>query len=84
MKNVFSLKGNIWEANSVRRCHAYPSPYAKKLAVKIQLIGLDITPITLSRIEQNKRHVCDAELKAIALALNVSVDWLICGTEVYI
>ena len=29
----------------------------KELAIKIQLIGLDITPITLSRIEQNKRHV---------------------------
>lgn len=71
----------MWEANAIRTCYASPPLTQKELAVKIQLIGLDITPIILSRIEQNKRHVCDAELKAIALALNVSVDWLICGTE---
>ena len=33
---------------------------------------------TISRIEKNQRHVCDAELKIFSKALDVSMDWL-CG-----
>ena len=29
-------------------------------------------------IEKNQRHVCDAELRIIAKALGVTMDWL-CG-----
>ena len=41
-------------------------------------MGMDMTPLIISRIEKNQRHVCDAELRIIAKALNVSMDWL-CG-----
>lgn len=45
-------------------------------AIKLQLLGLNMTALTLSRIENNLRHVCDTELIAIARILNVSmVGW---------
>ncbi|WP_242967828.1 helix-turn-helix domain-containing protein [Anaerotruncus colihominis] len=48
------------------------------LARRIQLMGAsDITKLTISRIEQNQRHVCDAELRILAKALNVSMEWLV-------
>lgn len=50
------------------------------LARKIQLMGMDITPLIISRIEKNQRHVCDAELRIIAKALGVTMDWL-CSDE---
>ena len=33
---------------------------------------MEITPLIISRIEKNQRHVCDAELKMLAKALGVS------------
>ena len=48
------------------------------LARSIQLMGMDMTPLIISRIEKNQRHVCDAELRIIAKALGVTMDWL-CG-----
>lgn len=48
------------------------------LARAIQLMGMDMTPLIISRIEKNQRHVCDAELRIIAKALGVTMDWL-CG-----
>ena len=51
-----------------------------ELAVKIQLMGMSITKLMISRIEQNQRHVCDAELLMFSKALNVSMEWL-CGEE---
>ncbi|MCR2024902.1 helix-turn-helix domain-containing protein [Anaerotruncus colihominis] len=48
------------------------------LARRIQLMGAsNITKLTISRIEQNQRHVCDAELRILAKALNVSMEWLV-------
>ena len=37
-----------------------------------------MTSLIISRIEKNQRHVCDAELRMLAKALDVSMDWL-CG-----
>ena len=39
---------------------------------------MDMTPLIVSRIEKNQRHVCDAELRILAKALGVTMDWL-CG-----
>ena len=36
-----------------------------------------MTTLIISRIEKNQRHVCDAELRMIAKALNVTMDWLV-------
>ena len=46
--------------------------------MKIQFMGMSMTKLMISRIEQNQRHVCDAELLALSKALGVSMEWL-CG-----
>ena len=77
MKNMFSIRGNICgERIRLARTLQKPALSQRNLAVKIQLLGLDITPVTISRIEKNERHVCDAELRAFAQVLNVSMEWL--------
>lgn len=76
---MFLIQGNIC-ADRVRLGSAIQSPPMTQdaLAQKIQLMGLDMTPLIISRIEKNQRHVCDAELRILAKALSVSMDWL-CG-----
>ena len=76
-KSLFLIKGNIC-ADRVRLGRALQKPPMTQddLARNMQLMGMDMTPIIISRIEKNQRHVCDAELRMIAKALNVSMDWL--------
>lgn len=76
---MFLIKGNIC-ADRVRLGRALQKPPMTQddLARKIQFMGMDMTPLIISRIEKNQRHVCDAELKVLANALGVSMDWL-CG-----
>ena len=80
-KSLFLIRGNIC-ADRVRLGRALQKPPMTQddLARKMQLMGMDMTPIIISRIEKNQRHVCDAELRMIAKALNVSMDWL-CGDD---
>lgn len=80
-KSLFLVKGNIC-ADRVRLGRALQKPPMTQddLARKMQLMGMEMTPIIISRIEKNQRHVCDAELRMIAKALNVSMDWL-CGDD---
>ena len=67
-KSMFTIKGNIC-AKRVRQ---------EELARKIQFMGMDeMTPLIISRIEKNQRHVCDAELHMLAKALGVSMEWLV-------
>ncbi len=76
-KSLFLIRGNIC-ADRVRLGRALQKPPMTQddLARKMQLMGMEMTPIIISRIEKNQRHVCDAELRMIAKALNVSMDWL--------
>lgn len=78
-KSMFLIKGNIC-AERVRLGRAMQRPPMTQddLARSIQLMGMDMTPLIISRIEKNQRHVCDAELRIIAKALGVTMDWL-CG-----
>ena len=78
-RSLFLIKGNIC-ADRVRLGRALQKPPMTQddLARKMQFMGMEITPLIISRIEKNQRHVCDAELRMIAKALNVSMDWL-CG-----
>ena len=41
-----------------------------------------MTPQMISRIEKNERHVIDAELRAIAKALGVSMEWLVGDADI--
>lgn len=77
MANMFLIRGNIC-GDRVRLGRAMHKPplTQEDLARKMNLMGMEITPLIISRIEKNQRHVCDAELKMLAKALGVSMDWL--------
>lgn len=77
----FLIEGNII-GDQVRLGRAMQKPpmTQEDLAREINLMGMEITPLIISRIEQNQRHVCDGELVMIAKALGVSLDWL-CGLK---
>lgn len=83
-KRVFLISGNIC-GTRIKLGRALQSPpiTQDELARKINLMGYDITPLIISRIEKNQRHVCDAELLIFSQALNVSMEWL-CGEENYV
>ncbi len=78
-KSMFAIKGNICsERVRLGRALQKPPVTQDELAKKIQFMGMeDMTMLIISRIEKNQRHVCDAELRMIAKALNVTMDWLV-------
>jgi transcriptional regulator with XRE-family HTH domain len=79
MSKPFLIEGNIC-GDRVRIARALHKPPMTQddLAREINLMGMDMTKLIVSRIEKNQRHVCDAELKILAKALGVTMDWL-CG-----
>lgn len=84
-KTMFTIEGNIC-AKRVKLGRALQKPpiTQDELAIKIQFLGMEnMTPQIISRIEQNNRHVCDAELKMIAKALGTSMEWLVGDTEIF-
>ena len=78
-KTMFLISGNLC-SDRVRLGRALQKPplTQEALAQKIQLMGMEMTPLIISRIEKGQRHVCDGELRMLAKALNVSMEWL-CG-----
>lgn len=81
MGKNFQLTGNIC-GDQVRIGRAiHKPPFTQEdLAREINLLGMEMTPLIISRIEKGQRHVCDGELVMIAKALGVSLNWL-CGIE---
>ncbi|MBR2890589.1 MAG: helix-turn-helix transcriptional regulator [Oscillospiraceae bacterium] len=77
MGKNFLIKGNIC-GDRVRLGRAMHKPPLTQddLARELNLMGMDMTKLIISRIETNQRHVCDAELKMLAKALGVTMDWL--------
>ena len=80
-KTMFLIKGNLC-GDRVRLGRAMQKPPMRQedLAREINLMGMEITPLIISRIEKNQCHVCDAELRMLAKALGVTMEWL-CGDE---
>ncbi len=78
-KSMFTIKGNICsERVRLGRSLQKPPITQEDLAKKLQFMGMeDMTPLIISRIEKNQRHVCDAELRMIAKALEVTMEWLV-------
>ena len=75
----FLLEGNICGDNvRIGRALHKPPFTQEDLAREINLMGMEMTPLIISRIEKGQRHVCDGELVMLAKALGVSLDWL-CG-----
>lgn len=81
MGKNFLIEGNI-VGDNVRLARAMHKPPLTQddLAREINLLGMDMTKLIVSRIERNQRHVCDAELLMLAKALGVSMEWL-CGEK---
>ena len=52
-----------------------------ELAIKMQLSGLQMGQMAISRIETGKRLVADFELKIFAHALGVTMEWLTAENE---
>lgn len=77
----FLVEGNIC-GDRVRLGRAMHKPPLRQedLAREINLMGMDMTKLIISRIEKNQRHVCDAELVMLARALGVTLEWL-CGID---
>lgn len=46
-------------------------------AVKLQLLGLQVGQMAVSRMETGKRIIPDFELPVLAQALGVTTDWLL-------
>ena len=77
----FLLEGNLCgERVRLGRAMQKPPMTQEDLAREINLRGMEITPLIISRIEKNQRHVCDGELLVLAKALGVSMEWL-CGCD---
>ena len=80
---MFIIKGNIC-GDRIRLGRAMQKPPLTQdgLAEKIQLLGVtDMSRKIISKIETGERHVIDAELRIIAHALGVSMEWLVGDTE---
>ena len=82
MKSMFTIQGNVC-GERVRLGRAMHKPHLTQaeLANKINFLGLDITKTIISRIETGERHVIDEELRLIAQALGVSMEWLVGDTD---
>ena len=79
MGKNFLLEGNkCGERVRLGRALHKPPMTQEDLAREVNLLGMDMTKLIVSRIEKNQRHVCDGELMMLAKALGVSMDWL-CG-----
>ena len=78
----FLLEGNIC-GDRVRIGRAvHKPPYTQEdLAREVNLLGMEMTPLIISRIEKNQRHVCDGELLMLSKVLGVSMEWLCGETE---
>ena len=51
------------------------------LSGKLARLGIQLDRAAIAKIENNHRHVLDFELKALARALGVDVNWLLGGEE---
>ena len=78
-RTLFLIQGNLC-GDRIRMARALHKPplTQEDLAIKIQLTGVEMTKLIISRIENKQRHVIDAELLALSKALGVSMEWL-CG-----
>ena len=77
-KKMYTVSENICgDRVRIGRALHKPPLTQQELANKINFIGLEMTRTIISRIERRERHVVDAELKALAQALGVTMEWLV-------
>jgi len=66
----------IGERVRLARKRASPPITQTDLTARVQIQGLRIERVTISKIETGYREVTDVEAAAIAKALGVSISWL--------
>jgi transcriptional regulator with XRE-family HTH domain len=71
----------IGERVRLARERAKPLITQADLAARLQVEGLRLERVTISKIETGYREVTDVEAVAIAKALGVTVGWLLGETE---
>ncbi|MEP7288045.1 MAG: helix-turn-helix transcriptional regulator [Chloroflexota bacterium] len=71
----------IGERLRVARLAHHPKLTQVKLATLLQLEGIDLTQVQISKIEQRARPVSDFEVAAISKLLKVSASWLLGETN---
>jgi len=58
--------------------HEHKPPLTQdELSGRLAAVGVSLDRAAIAKIEGGIRHVLDFELKALAQALNVRVDWLL-------
>ena len=60
----------------IRQWRTAHSLTQEELAIQMQLNGLQLGQMAISRIETGKRVVADFELKIFSRVLGVTMDWL--------
>lgn len=70
-------KNLIGKRMAERRGKLVPPLTQDDLSGKLALVGIQLDRAAIAKIETNRRGVLDFELKAIAEALSVRVDWLL-------
>lgn len=75
---LYTLDGkcNI-SGQRIREARVKAGMSQEELAVRMQLAGLQMGQMAVSRIETGKRLVPDFELPLLADALGVTTDWLL-------
>ena len=74
---------NICGAN-IERIRKLRQMKQHQLVAKMQLMGVDINPSSLSKLEGQNRIATDIELKTIAQILNVTMEELVqCRSDEY-
>jgi len=71
----------IGERVRLARERAKPLITQADLAARLQVEGLRLERVTISKIETGYREVTDVEAMAIAKTLGVTVGWLLGETE---
>jgi HTH-type transcriptional regulator, cell division transcriptional repressor len=66
---------------SEARCLLSPPLTQDELSGKLARSGVQLDRAAIAKIENNLRGVLDYELKALAKALGVRVEWLLGGGE---
>lgn len=79
---LYTLDGrcNI-SGERIRSARTQAKMTQEQLAARLQLAGLQMGQMAVSRIESGKRLVPDFELPIIAEALHVTTDWLLGNVE---
>jgi len=74
-------KNIIGERVRAARKKSTPPLTQQDLSARLDVIGFNIDRVSISKIEAGDRFVADYEVVAIAQALNVSLNWLLTGSN---